>query len=111
MSSETPQHSISSFTKKEVDKIFKLTGSRIRTEWFDILFAPKSNEYAKILVITSRKVGNSPKRNKLRRRLKSIFFNEKLFNAQYDCIMIAKIGSVNLTFQELKDILISIYKK
>ena len=101
---------ISTFKKDEVNHIFKSPDKKIKTEWFDILLAPKNQEFGRILVITSRKIGNSPKRNQLRRRLKSIFYEHKLFNLTFDCIVIAKKDAINLSFEELKNILISALK-
>lgn len=100
--------SFSSFTKKEIEKLYK--GAKFRTEWFDVIFSPKNKDFARILIVTSKKIGNAPKRNKLKRRIRSIFFEEKLFNSGSDCIFIAKKLAINLTFKELKDLLISIYK-
>ena len=35
--------------------------------------------YAKILIVTPKKIGSAPVRNLLKRRLKSIFYEEKLY--------------------------------
>lgn len=68
-------------------------------------------DFGRILVITSRKIGSAPKRNKIRRRLKSIFYENKLFALDYDCIVIVRQGSaINLEFYELKEILNSVFK-
>lgn len=96
---------MSSFSKKEINKIFRQNSSRLRTEWFDIIVSPRTTDIARILVIISRKIGNAPARNKLRRRLKSIFYEEKIFNLPNDYIFIAKPGSAQLTFDQLKDIM------
>ncbi len=102
---------ISSFKKEEVEQIFKRPKERIKTEWFDILLALKKNDFGRILVITSRKIGNSPKRNKIRRRLKSIFYEDKLYELPYDCVVIAKKEGIVLPFDQLKNMFISILKK
>lgn len=103
--------SISSFKKEEVNKIFQTGKRRIKTDLIDIIIAKKVLDFGRILVITSRKVGNAPKRNKIRRRLKSIFYQEKLYDLGYDCIIITKKGAVDLSFDQLKDLLFSALKK
>jgi len=99
------------FTQKEIATIFHSTGSRKRTDLLDFLFAKNTNKNGRILVIISRKVANAPKRNKLRRRLKSIFLEENLLHGPIDCIVICKIGSADLPFAELKIRLINAYKE
>lgn len=102
---------ISSFKKKEVDQIFKTSKKRIKKEGLEIILAPKILDFGRILVITSRKIGGAPKRNKIRRRLKSIYYEGKLFNFGYDCIVIVRQGSaINLEFVELKEILNYVFK-
>jgi len=70
-----------------------------------LLVAPKSREVGRILVVTSRKVGNAVKRNRIRRRLKAIFYEEKLYDRGYDCIVIIKKAGIELDFDELKKIM------
>jgi len=98
---------ISSFTKKEIDHAFKTARSRKKIMGLEILLAPKSFDYGKILVIASRKSGNSPERNLIKRRLKSIFYEEKLYILPYNCIVIVKPGSIDLPFDQLKQILLN----
>lgn len=106
MISGTPRL-LSSFTKNEVDNAFKTAKYRIRTEWIDIVISPKTKDFGRVLVVTSRKIGNSPKRNKFRRRIKAFFYEEQLFNSPFDFIIIAKKGAVDLPFIQLKDLIIS----
>ncbi len=101
---------ISQFKKDEVEQIFRKPKKRIKTEWFDVLLSLKKYDFGRILVITSRKIGNAPKRNKIRRRLKSIFYEDKLYELPYDCVVIAKKEGIELSFDQLKTTLLSILK-
>lgn len=101
---------ISSLKKIEIDKIFKTAEFRIRTEYFNLLLASRGLDFARLLIIIPKKYGTAPERNLIRRRLKAIFYEEKLFNLPYDCIIIIKEKSKNLKFSELKEIFVSIIK-
>ncbi len=100
---------ITRFTKKEIDKLFATARRRVKNQALVILLGPRQKDFGRILIITSRKVGNAPERNKVRRRLKSIFYEEKLYEAPYDCIVIVKKGAVTLSFEALKKLLYSAY--
>ena len=59
----------------------------------------------RILIITPRKVGNAPERNKLRRRLTALFHEESFYKKPYDILIYARKGSADLSFDALKRIL------
>lgn len=99
--------SLSNFKKKEIDEIFASFRTRLKNSGLEIILAPKKLEFARILVITPRATANSPKRNQIRRRLKAIFYEEKLFNLPNDCIVIVRRQAINLDFVILKKILVS----
>ncbi len=67
--------------------------------------APRQKDFARILVIASAKTGSAPKRNLFKRRLKSIFYENKLFEQPDDIAVIARNGSLELSFDQLKKIL------
>lgn len=97
-----------SLSKKEIDQIFASTKSRIRNSGLEVLLAPTHLKYGRIVVVTPRAVGNAPKRNQIRRRLKAIFYEEKLYDLLFDCVVIVRKPALNLEHQTLKNILISI---
>lgn len=97
---------MSAFTRQEITQIFKKARRVLRHPGLDILAYPKTQPEARILVVTSRKVGNAPQRNKMRRRLKAIFFEAQLFNNPYDIVVVAKLGGAQLSFDELKALLL-----
>jgi len=100
---------LSHFTKKEIDKLFATVQYRVKTPAMNILFSPRQKDFGRLLLIVSRKVGNAPERNKIRRRLKSIFYEEKFYQEPYDCIIIVKKEAVMVSFAELKRLLQNAY--
>lgn len=94
------------FTQQEVRNCFKAARRVLKHPGLDILIAP-TNTIGKILVVTAARVGNSPERNQIRRRLKAIFYEEQLGNRGYDCIVLVKKPGIALSFDELKGLLIN----
>jgi ribonuclease P protein component len=56
-------------------------------------------------------VGNAPERNLLRRQLKAIFYEEKLFERGFECIIILRKEAVPLSFAQLKELLLDAYRR
>jgi ribonuclease P protein component len=103
---------ISKFTKREIDYLFCHARRIARNQFCIILVAPRQKEeFGRVLIIASRKVGNAPERNLIRRRIKSIFYEEKLFLLNFDCVVIAYKNMVSLPFDQLKSLLLSAYQK
>ncbi len=101
---------ITKFTsKKAIDELFKKARRVIKHPGLHILIAPKAGTFGHILIIASRKTGNAPERNKIRRRLKSIFYEEKLYEKDLDCIVIVKKEGTPLPFAELKELLLKAF--
>lgn len=73
----------------------------------DILNAPRALSHGRILVVTSRKIGNAVKRNRVRRRIKALFYERNLFLSPFDWVVIVKKGGVDLSFKDLETILVS----
>jgi|AntAceMinimDraft_9_1070365.scaffolds.fasta_scaffold16753_4 ribonuclease P protein component len=98
---------ISKFTKKEIDQLFETSHRILHSEQVTILAAPSPKEYARILIIIPRKVGNSVKRHLLRRRIKSVFYQEQLYQKlNHDLVFIARKAITKLSFQEIKDLIL-----
>ena len=103
---------ISKFTKREIDYLFQHARRIVRNQFCTILVAPRQNQdYARVLIVVSRQVGNAPERNLIRRRIKSIFYEEKLFALKFDCVIIVYKKMVTLPFDQLKTLLVSTYQK
>lgn len=96
---------ISNFHPKEIARLFRKAKRVLRHPGLDILCAPTKYDFGRILVVTSRKVGKATKRNLIRRRIKALFYEEKLYESRLDCIVIIKKEGITLSFNELKGIL------
>ena len=96
---------ITSFTSKELRALFKKARIVCRHTGLDIKQAPSSGEIGKIVVITPRKIGSAPVRNKIRRQLKSIFYQDKLYLHKTDIVIYCKKDSADLSYATLKELL------
>lgn len=97
---------ISRFTRKEIDVLFATGKAVYKSKELVILTAPCLLSSSRILLITSRKVGNAPERNLLRRRGRAIFYEERLFQLKKHCVVIFKSAAKNLSFEQFKEILV-----
>lgn len=98
--------SLSKFTKQEISKLFSSARRCLKQPSLDILLSPTlTGSLGRILVITSRRIGNAPTRNKVRRRFKAIYHEDQFLERGYDCIVIVKPEGVRRTFDELKMLL------
>lgn len=102
---------ISKFTKREIDYLFCHARRVFKDKNCTVLRAPAQKEFGRVLIIASRKVGNAPERNLIRRRIKSIFYEEKLFSLPFDCVVIAQKSIVSLSFEQLKNLILATYSK
>lgn len=100
---------LSKFTKREIDHLFKHARRVFRSPECTILLAPRQDVFGRVLIVTSRKVGNAPERNLIRRRIKSIFYEEKLYDRSFDCVIIAQKKLTDLSFDELKKLILNAY--
>lgn len=102
---------ITKFTQKEVDQLFKKSHRIFHSGAATILAAPRDKDYSRLLIIASKKTGAATERNLIRRRLKSIFYQEKLFNTlKFDLVFIAKKPIITLQFTQLKELFLSAVK-
>lgn len=96
---------LSTFNKKEVVTLLK-KGKRVcKDVGLDIISAPATLEFGRILVITPRKAGNAPARNKIRRRLKALFYQKKLYERLTDICIIIKKPGITYTSDQLEQFL------
>jgi ribonuclease P protein component len=93
---------ITQFTQSEIKQLFRTARTISRNAGLSIRIAPRSGALGRLLIITSRKIGSAPERNKIRRQLKAIFYQEKLYELPYDFIIHTTKESILLPFQELK---------
>ena len=95
---------LSSFKQEEIKKLFKTARSVITIPGLSIKKAPKQAEIARILIVTPKKVGNAPERNLMRRRLKSIFYEQQLYEKPYDLIVFVDKEALKIPFSTLQEL-------
>ena len=94
-----------------------LTGGKVSNKYLTIFFkrlSGKSNKYLNISFVAQKKLGNAVKRNKIKRRLRSIMNHiSKILkiNLNYSYLIIAKKKIINAKFIDIKDLLLNDYKK
>ena len=101
---------LSQFTKSEIDKAFNKAHRVLLHDGLTLLQSPAQKDFGRILIIASKKVGNAPERNKLRRQIKAIFFENRLWEKPYDMIAILRPHAKTLSFQELQTLILSAKK-
>ncbi len=98
------------FEKKEIDHTFQNVQQENKIEGLKQLQSPVQKEgqdFGKLLIIASRKTGKAHKRNRIRRQLKSIFYQEELFKKPVNSIVLVYKSALDLTFEQLRQFLIS----
>lgn len=93
---------ITIFSRRELQELFARAKPVFSHEAFTIRISRATGIIGRMLIITSTKMGNAPERNLIRRRLKAIFYQEKLYLLPYDWIIYCKKTILSLTFSELK---------
>ena len=102
-------NNLSKFTKKELDTFFATANCTKKNQAFTFLIAPTTGAFGRILVVASRKYGNAPERNLLKRRLKSIFWEEKLYEKKMDFAIIARPAGKTYDFEQLKTLVLEVF--
>ena len=69
------------------------------------LFRPEQ-EYGKLLIVIPRRAGKAHERNKLRRRIKAAFYENKLFEKPNTSILLVYHQAKKLSFEEIQAFLI-----
>lgn len=93
------------FTQKEVDSLFERSRQKVKNSGLDIRIAAKQQNFARLLIIIGKKTGNAPERNLLRRRIKNIFYQKKLYSGLSDGLVIVYKEALRLSFSQLETII------
>ncbi len=95
--------SLTKFSKLEIEQLFCNVKLKFRKLGLEILLAPRSLDYARLLLCVARRFGNSPARNLFKRRMRAIFYEDQLFNQSFDWVVVVKSKpGLKLDFQTLK---------
>jgi ribonuclease P protein component len=102
---------ISLWKKDERLKALAQARPILRRPEFDVRVLPKQDTIARIIVITPKKVGSSPYRNLFKRRARSIFYQEKLFESVNDWVIYFRPPKAILDYKPLHAALLELFKK
>ncbi len=101
---------ISHFGRKEVELLFDRCKASYKSKELVLLTTPCLLSSGRILLVTSRKVGNAPQRNKLRRQARAIFYEQQIFARNIDCVVLFRAPATKLSFDQLQAILVKYTK-
>lgn len=76
--------------KKDFVFIYK-KGRRYRGKYFTLVYLSNDRDFSRVAVVVSKKIGNAVKRNKIKRRLKTLFRrNKALMTRPLDLVFIVR---------------------
>ena len=92
------------FSTQEVAAAFKHAHAHGSRNGLKVLEAPQSSGalHGKLLIITNKSLGKAHDRNRIKRQIKAIFYEEKLYQKQAIRIMLVYPKSLTLSFDDLK---------
>lgn len=101
-----------SFAKSEVDAAFTASGPIGYVTGIKLIGcpAPEGQAYGKLLIITPRASGKAHDRNLMRRRMKAIFYQEKLYETPRIWIALCNKRSQGLAFEKLQAFMLKYMK-
>ena len=102
---------ITKFKYKEIKQVLKKAHYSYSSPELDIKISPPTDNIGKLLIIIPKKVGNAPARNLIRRRLKSIFYENQLYKHLHNFLVFCKPPIVNMEFEALKNTLINVFSR
>ncbi len=102
---------LSDFTQKEIAAIIRKSSRAYKSPGIDILMVPALKDFGRVIVITPRKVGNAPERNRIRRRIKALFYEHRLYEYLFDTCIIIKKPGIKYTVSELIPLIEAAFKK
>ena len=88
-------------SKKDFETLYRI-GRRYRGRHFHLVYHANAFGFPRMAVVVSRKVGNAVQRNRIKRRIRTLFRrNKALFMKPMDVILIAKKEILDLSWPEL----------
>jgi len=97
-----------SFKQKEVQRAFKRADFRAKTLGLKLLQSPfnEGSTHGKLLIIIPQKSAKSCKRNRFRRQVKAIFYQEKLYKKLIISILFIYKQAMDMSFEQIKEFLV-----
>lgn len=98
---------------KDDERLVALKQARpiFRSPSFDVRVLPKQDTIARIIVVTPKKTGSAPYRNLLKRRARSIFYQDKLYESANDWVIFFRPSKSILDYKTLHETLLELFKK
>ena len=84
-------------------------GKVLKNKLYVIYYIESKKEYNRFGISVSKKVGDAVKRNKIKRRIRDIIIKNSI-KSNYDYVIIVRKEVGDLSFNELKDGLLSLIK-
>jgi len=79
-------------------------GKRYRGKYFNLIYFSNSLNFSRMAVVVSKKIGNSVKRNKIKRWMRSLFrMNKNLLKNSFDIIFVVKKEIQDATWKKLEE--------
>ena len=98
---------ISTFSRSEIQTLWKAARKVASTSGATILAAPATEDFGRILRIVPRRVGPAVRRNLIRRWIRSIFYEDKLYEAKQDVIVIVRSDLATEPFEKFRKFLVN----
>ncbi len=90
-----------------IKKLFNKARRIVKHPGFDLLVAPSESIISNhLIVVTPAHIGNAVERNRIRRRIKAFFHEEKLNQKPLDYVIFVKKEGINLSLSQLKEIIL-----
>lgn len=91
---------ITAWREGEIRRTIRKSRRLIRSDSADVSVI-QTHGIGRVLIIIPKKVGTAVVRNRTRRRIRSLFFENKLFSQGVSWVIYVKPPLANLSFQEL----------
>ncbi len=95
-----------SFSEKEIKTSFQHATLNAKIYGIKLLKAPSSSDFGKILIVIPGKSGKAHDRNKFKRQIKAIFYEEQLYKKPINSIILVYKSALKLTFEQIKQFLV-----
>ena len=99
------------FSRSEIAIFFSSARCLFKNTELTFLTAPSPHPLGRLLVVTPRRVGSAPVRNKIRRQLKALFHENNLLAQPIDYAIIIRQQATELSFAALSSLILKAIAK